>query len=236
MRLNETPDEPIPCRACGELRQTIAGMVFPCRPCSDLATMRAEHQAKIDEAARVSRAREKAVAKWLAAVPPRFRWATEAECPELAKRVMPAPLRACAAITKPTTILLAGRGASGKSSLAAHTVSRWARDGARCSWLSATAVDDLIRASKLGVEEPEELHRAKTVPVLVLDDVGTEGKLGVEAIVSIMHRRHDADLATVSTTGLTYTEIAARYGDGIARRLADSNHVVRMVSATHATP
>jgi DNA replication protein DnaC len=218
---------PTPCRACGQPRQTIAGLALPCRPCSDLAAALDDARRQAEAAGAAAVAHEKAVCRWLASVPARFRWATVPTPPELASRVPEGPRAAAAAMASPASVLLAGRSGTGKSSLAAHTVSRWARDGARCLWLSCAAVDELQRASKLGAEEQDELHRAKRVPVLVLDDLGTDGKLGAEAIVSIMHRRHDADLVTVATTGLTSADLSARYGAGVVRRIAGDG-VVRM--------
>lgn len=69
--------------------------------------------------------------------------------------------------------------------------------------------------------QPDPARDLRSVPVLVLDDVGAEidTATGRSAISDLLAYRHAWELPTIVTTWLNHTAIATRYGDGIARRL-----------------
>jgi hypothetical protein len=64
----------------------------------------------------------------------------------------------------------------------------------------------------------ERFDALGTVRVLVIDDLGWE--FAREAVVQLLHRRYDAERVTYVTTGLTYDELASRYGGALIRRIA----------------
>jgi len=209
------------CERCGSPMAVVLGWAMPCATCR--VAMAREHEeraaqerAEAEQGRRLQRAK-----RWAASVPERFQWALDPS-PEQLERV-PTPVRArIDTLTHPATRAMVGPAGSGKSSAAAILVTRWARAGVACRWLSARAVDEAAREAKLGAALPQALAQARSVDVLVLDDVGTEGTIGLEELVRLVHSRHDDDLVTVSTTGLSRAQIAARYGDGIARRLLEA--------------
>lgn len=83
-------------------------------------------------------------------------------------------------------------------------------------WLSARTVDNLEAWKEIQ-------HRAHTVPLLVVDDLGTErvseSQWGTEQLASLLTGRIDAGLRTVVTTNLDGTAMTKRYGDRLRSRL-----------------
>ena len=70
------------------------------------------------------------------------------------------------------------------------------------------------------------LPRFTQVPLLVLDDLGTEPmvpNVTAEALFSIADQRNSARLATVYISNLTKDGLRERYGDRIASRIMDEN-------------
>jgi DNA replication protein DnaC len=69
------------------------------------------------------------------------------------------------------------------------------------------------------------VRSAKTTPLLVIDDLGTEsGDVGT--VVEVVLSRYDDDLPTWVTTWLSKDLIASRYGDGFARRLLQEVDII----------
>lgn len=83
-------------------------------------------------------------------------------------------------------------------------------------WLSARTVDNLEAWKEIQ-------HRAHSVPLLVVDDLGTErqseSQWGTEQLASLLTGRLDAGLRTIVTTNLDGASVAKRYGDRLRSRL-----------------
>lgn len=79
---------------------------------------------------------------------------------------------------------------------------------------------------RLGAGEAELVTDATNADVLILDDLGAEGAREVEVIATVLHARHNSDLATWITTGLGPAEIGARYGGGVERRVYEGAFVI----------
>jgi hypothetical protein len=81
--------------------------------------------------------------------------------------------------------------------------------------------------------EPELARRMRVAPVAVIDDLGNErGRTaGANNVpLRILQARYNfAELVTIVTCGLTSKEIEARWGVGIARRLADTNNPMHRI-------
>lgn len=77
-----------------------------------------------------------------------------------------------------------------------------------------------------GVDAPEILEADKA-SLLVLDDVGSEGRdaARIEVISEIFQIRHQEGRRTIATTGLYPDEVARRYGACVARRMFDEREV-----------
>jgi hypothetical protein len=88
--------------------------------------------------------------------------------------------------------------------------------------IAPAAVLERARAEhRLGAGEARIVERAMGARVLLLEDLGQDRTTQQSAIVDVVNARHDAELPTWYTTGLTVPQIEARYGAGVARRLSE---------------
>lgn len=74
--------------------------------------------------------------------------------------------------------------------------------------------------------EKNPLGRYVSVPLLVLDDLGSEPMINnvtVETLFAIADQRSSGRLATIYITNLSGAEIQSRYGERIASRIADAS-------------
>jgi DNA replication protein DnaC len=59
-----------------------------------------------------------------------------------------------------------------------------------------------------------------TVPFLILDELGSEPRSAQWSDVDdVVFARYEADLTTWVTTWMAHDQMAAKYGDGFARRI-----------------
>lgn len=174
-------------------------------------------------------------------VPAAFRWASF-DAPGLAERVKPAAAVEHARSAR-GSMLLIGPSGSGKTSLGAAMLRRAVDEALTASGfagkhsyhygshaLFATSYDIArsIAHSPLGAK-PQLLVRCSRASLLVLDDLGFESEAtreGQAALRELIHERHAAARDTVVTTFLRRDHLAARYGEGIARRLCMSTVVI----------
>lgn len=208
-----------------------APRVRPCIDCQQPAPLGTEQCPSCAEAAAAAYLERRAAGwfeTWLSAVPLRFHWATEPRPALLAARCRQHHVVLARSVG---TVALLGKAGAGKSVGAVALVSQWVRaTGGKwagspkrlASFAAAVEVDELARTARLGSEQPEQLRRWSEVPLLVLDDLGMETTYGSQALTSLVARRHDADLATVFTSGLTPAQIGERYGAGVARRVLEA--------------
>lgn len=131
-------------------------------------------------------------------------------------------------------LTLHGPPGSGKTS-AAVAVMRSRLEAAKLPLGLFVTASDLVTATKatpLG-QAVELVERAKTIPALVLDDVGQEpsGEWN-RVVVEVLHERHAQQRWTVVTTyydvsagSKDITTMEARYGGGLVRRVAECRHV-----------
>lgn len=177
-------------------------------------------------AALIVRARE--------SIPQRFRWA-RLTAPALAKRLKASPKvveTAWHALSGANPIVtIVGQSGTGKTSLAVAMLAEIIEAGAvltcdpkvldRARFAHFAGCQQLAIARKehkLGAGAPDEVMRARRASVLVLDEVGREGK-GELDVAKIIHER-EADCAlTIVTTWLDEGGALAAYDSGLARRL-----------------
>lgn len=203
---------PLVCWQCGD---PVSGP-GACPPCADA------------EAA-------KRLAAFLESVPPRYRWA-KLEAPDLSARVSPRSAIAAARLAMESTapVVLTGGAGFGKTSLGVALVAGLVTGGA----VSARFVDSraLVRArqdGRLGDGEAKLVARCVAVQVLILDELGAEAGVGTAAtvIADVVHERHAHERRTVYTTPFEAEAIAAKYGDGIARRIFEGATVIKLGGA-----
>lgn len=214
------PAEPVrrrfACERCGVELET---NVCRCEPCAQ-----AEHVEK--RAALLARARE--------SIPRRFRWA-RLNAPELAKRLRATPkvieaAWACLSGANPI-VTIVGQSGSGKTSLACAMLAEIIEAGAdlacdpklleraRFAWFADAPQLAIARKEyRLGGGAPDEVLRARRASVLVLDELGRDGKAELD-VGKIIHEREAACALTIVTTWLDEAGVLAAYDGGLARRL-----------------
>jgi hypothetical protein len=172
--------------------------------------------------------RNAAIAETRGSIPPAFRWAA-LDVPELLARVA---LSASAfddarARMDEARVVALGRSGSGKTSLlVAMMRARAARRAERGLFVSAVELGSARQRARLGAEAPEVVA-ALGAQLLLLDDLGTDRDLPSSPIVEVVWGRHAAARPTWVTTWLDEPAMAARYGDGLARRVFEGASIVR---------
>lgn len=131
--------------------------------------------------------------------------------------------RGIAVMQKTPSVVWAGSGSEGKTSLAVATAALWAEHhpGGSLCFVSALKLAMARAQSPLGSGEPEIVERARRADLLIVDDLGTERDITLSAVPDVIHERHLEGLALWVTTWCTRDKLEARYGDGIARRVLE---------------
>lgn len=204
---------------------------------------RAEAHRANEERQRVEREerRVKRMSRVLDSMPPRYRGIDLDASPLMSRVVRSKAIgEARDAIGKedgPGTITIVGGAGSGKTTLAAAIIGTvvqraiadttgkdyftWAAENA--FWVSAPELARARPGQKLGEGEAPLVERAMGASLLVLDDVGMERQDIGGAIFDTIYSRHDAELVTVITTGLSSAELGLKYGDGVTRRMIEKS-------------
>lgn len=183
-------------------------------PCFECAR---ERETRIDD----ERAREARAER--AGIPPRFARHTIgstllAGCVQ-APRLFgerPRPVDEIAKLlTESRRALIIGKSQRGKTSLAAAALN--ARKS-EALFVNAADLADAHRGHRMGQGLAPLVERARTVPILLIDDLGDEGQ-EVDAIKRVVKHRFDRELTTWVSMGLSLEMAETRYGSGIVNRL-----------------
>lgn len=175
---------------------------------------------------------EFAVARWQTAVPYRYRQAT-AEHPV----VQAWADRAAADIRDAGILVLHGNIGAGKTHQAYGALRRIAEAGPRNFQMIATTAPDLYGLLRPGGSDKgseHELKRLCRIPLLLLDDLGTEklSEFTEETTTRIVNYRYNESLPLLITTNLPIktgtpsTDLVTRLGDRLASRLAQTATIV----------
>jgi hypothetical protein len=164
-----------------------------------------------------------------ATIPLAFRWA-RFSAPELAHRVKnPEAIALARRSLHDRRIVLSGRTGEGKTSLAIAMMRAWTAEKEKVSlFVPARALGVARLQHQAGHEEPEIVSRSMRSALLVLDDVGAERDTQTNAVADVVSERFDRNLPTWVTTGMTRTELASRYGEGVLRRLFEHATILRV--------
>jgi hypothetical protein len=162
-------------------------------------------------------------------VPPVYRWA-RCGAPELAERTGGVAERALAkTIWRHPRLIFEGPARVGKTSLAVACLRRWAEDsGMAAGFFHAYRLGVARIQHQAGHGEPEIVESAMKLPMVLLDDVGSERDTAANALPDVIFERHAGDRALWVTTGLSREQLVARYGAGIVGRLFERASVIRM--------
>jgi hypothetical protein len=136
---------------------------------------------------------------------------------EIVRRVLAADL-----------VVFQGGSGAGKSSLAAACLRERAPYG-----LFVSALDLAVARMhhRVGRGEAPLAKRAMTAPLLLLDDVGNDviQKLVMNsAVMPVLWKRYETGRPLWVTTGFTYDQLGAMYGDGAVRRMFERAYVVQL--------
>ncbi len=199
--------ERVKCYGCGAVKTGLGGLCAECR-----------------DREKFERAKERV----FASIPKRYRWAIDGNLSTLSARVSLPPARISAALAwatglgpKPPSLALTGGTGAGKTSLSVALFAAWfARHREeRVRFTSAIELGLARSRHPLGHEDPPAVLVALEAPLLILDDLGAEAPMHADVMRQVLHRRHDEDLPTWITTGLTHAELGRRYDGGLARRV-----------------
>ena len=195
-----------PCAGCGAPTPKRTGTCSECR----------ERQAKLwaleEQGRRVGAVR--------ASIPRRYAWVSF-EAPELLERLRDHAAIAAAgarATLDLDRLILTGPAGAGKTVLACCTLVRLAELGRVGLFVEARTLAIARAQTALGREAPE-VAAALGAEVLVLDDLSADRPSMHSALADVIHARHAECRPTIVTSGFTDRELAAAYGEGIARRL-----------------
>ncbi|MDO4493119.1 MAG: ATP-binding protein [Clostridia bacterium] len=141
-----------------------------------------------------------------------------------AKRAMNLCLRYADSLPHPekTGLLLLGKSGLGKSFLGNAIARRALERGVPARRVTAS---EFIRLTMQHLSERTTDETFRTVPLLVLDDLGTEPlipNVSEETLFALYETRITRGLCTVSITNLAGSELQERYGERLVSRLVDT--------------
>lgn len=118
-------------------------------------------------------------------------------------------------------LFLTGGIGTGKTHLAASIAHYVAEQGIAVKFGNVTDIFQAVRKSFSTNEDA--LTEIKTVPVLILDDLGKEMNTEwvKETVYSVINYRYEHLLSTIITTNMTMKELANKFGDATISRLKE---------------
>jgi DNA replication protein DnaC len=161
-------------------------------------------------------------------IPNLYKWA-RFKAPELAQRVAgDAVKRGVAhAIWRQPRLVFMGLSRAGKTSLAVACLRRWVRESGRAAgFFHAFELGTARIQHPAGHGEAELVAHAKTFPLALVDDLGSERDSQGNAVPDVILARNAEDRPLWVTTGLTREQIGVRYGTGILARLFERAMVI----------
>jgi len=165
-------------------------------------------------------------------IPPAYRWARFGAY-ELSQRVPEASTAVAEASCAEPRVCLMGVSRAGKTSLAVAMIREWV--------LRARRPAAFVHAYRLGVAriqhpaghgEPEAVDVAMRMPLIVLDDLGSERDHALSAVPDVIFERDAQALPTWVTTGLTREQLVKRYGLGVVARVFERAKVIHVGGKT----
>ena len=129
-------------------------------------------------------------------------------------------------------LLLSGSTGLGKTFISKCVMRRVIERGHTAAFYTAYRLFSMFHSDRLG--EAVDLAPVFEVPLLVIDDVGTEPmtrNVTVEYFFDLINERTAAGMHTVIVTNLAFHDLKDRYGDRIHSRLMDKNTALKILFA-----
>lgn len=129
-------------------------------------------------------------------------------------------------------LLLSGSTGLGKTFISKCVMRRIIERDHTAAFYTAYRLFSIFHSHRLG--EDIDLDPIFTVPMLVIDDIGTEPmtrNVTVEYFFDLINERTAAGLHTIIVTNLAFHQLKERYGDRIHSRLMDKNTALKILFA-----
>jgi len=127
-------------------------------------------------------------------------------------------------------LLISGGTGLGKTYTARCIQRRVIERGYTAANYTAYRLFSLFHSDRLG--EDVDLGAILSVPLLIIDDLGTEPmtrNVTIEYFFDLLNERFSAGLHTVIATNLDYVSLNERYGERIHSRLMDTRHSEKLI-------
>src|ERR1700733_12125981 len=162
-------------------------------------------------------------------IPPSFQWARFA-APQLALRLLsPDAAAEGRAASENARACLIGAARAGKTSLGVAMLRRRvSKSGVGAMFFHAHRLGIARIQHPAGHGEPEIVDDAMRIPLALIDDLGSERDMSMNAIPDVIFERHAASRATWITTGMTREQLVTRYGQGTVARIFEGAKVIRL--------
>ncbi len=161
-------------------------------------------------------------------IPESYRWAHRASGHLLARIAHPDPATLLQQVIAARQVVLVGPARAGKTSLAVAALRHVGATAYGARFCHAHRLGTARIQHGAGEGEATIVRRAIAAKLLLLDDVGNERQMATNAVPDVIFERHADDAPTWYTTAFEADAIAAKYGDGIARRMFERALVVRL--------
>lgn len=166
-----------------------------------------------------ARAQSRRKASSLETIPAEFRWAT-LNAPAIRDRVAnPAALTLAPAARDSRRVVFVGPSGAGKTSLAAAIFRARVEAVPEASAVFTPVWRLTMARARSEDSDPELLARCKRCDLLILDDLAERQTVPSDPVPDLIRERHAEAKATWVTTYMSLEQVAARYGDDIARRI-----------------
>ena len=161
-------------------------------------------------------------------IPPAYRWARFGG-DELTERVPHVSVALAQASCAEPRVCLMGGSRAGKTSLAVAMIREWVlRTRRPAAFVHAYRLGTARIQHPAGHGEPEEVAVSMRMPLILLDDLGSERDHAFSAIPDVIFERDAQSLPIWVTTGLTREQLVKRYGLGVVARVFERAKVIHV--------
>jgi DNA replication protein DnaC len=161
-------------------------------------------------------------------IPPAYRWA-RFDAPELAERAPAASVALAESFCAEPRVCLMGVSRAGKTSLGVAMIRAWvARARRPAAFVHAYRLGTARIQHPAGHGEPEAVDVAMRMPLILLDDLGSERDHVMSAVPDVIFERDAQARSTWVTTGLTREQLVKRYGLGVVARVFERAKVLHV--------